>query len=176
MYSFRLHGQNKRFVKYFLCRLSTYIEEESGEGNNFVKYFTNPDSESFEIEHIWSNHFEQHNEFEQKDEFDDWRNCIGALVLLPHGSNQSLKDKPAKEKLEHYSSSFILLTRSLSKNTYENKDSNKNGVSHNFLKFIKDENLDNYFKGYDDFKKEDIQERCQLYTALAEKIWTITLD
>ena len=43
----------------------------------------------FEIEHIWANKFEEHtDEFEQINDFQEWRNSIGALILLPQGTNQ----------------------------------------------------------------------------------------
>jgi len=36
---FRLHGQNKYFVKYLLSRLSGYVDELAGENTNFTHYF-----------------------------------------------------------------------------------------------------------------------------------------
>jgi hypothetical protein len=65
MNDLRLHGQNGPFIKYFLCRITAYIEEQSGMGNNFKRYMTNPGCKPFEIEHIWSDHFDRHtDEFE----------------------------------------------------------------------------------------------------------------
>lgn len=168
MYSFRLHKQNKTFVKYFLCRLTTYIEESCECGNNFVKYFTNPDCEPFEIEHNWSNHFDRHkDEFEQENEFDEWRNRIGALVLLPKSTNGSFLDETFEKKVEVYIGKNIpYITQSLSNLFYRNNPK--------FNRFYT--NFDLKFKSYGYFNKESIKERCKLYADLADKIWSITLD
>jgi hypothetical protein len=166
MSSFRLHGQNKYFVKYFLSRLTTYLDEGSQLGNDFVKYMTNPKCKPFEIEHIWCNHIELHaDEFTQIHEFTEWRNRIGDLVLLQNGTNQSLSDMPVKDKLPIYMGQNSL-TKSLSVGAYINNP--------NFVNFCKKENL--AFKGYSDFKKTDIEERCKLYADMADKIWSLTLD
>ena len=166
MPTFRLHGQNKYFVKYFLCRLTTYLDEGCQLGNDFVKYFTNPKCKPFEIEHIWSNHFEWHtDEFTQSIEFTEWRNRIGDLVLLQNGTNQSLNDMPANDKIPIYLGQNSL-TKSLSEKAYQNNP--------NFTNFCKREGL--AFKAYTDFKKASIQERCKLYADMADKIWSITLD
>ena len=156
----RLHGQNRYFIKYFLARITSYIEEQSGMGNNIVKYLRNPDCKPYEIEHIWSDHYEWHSEFKQKTEFDECRNTIGDLLLLPNGVNQSLNDLPAKDKLPHYIKEN-LLARSLCEGTYQNNPS--------FTQFIKSQGIP--FKHYDNFTKDDIQERCRLYATIAALIW-----
>ncbi|MBP5501729.1 MAG: DUF262 domain-containing protein [Bacteroidales bacterium] len=163
---FRMHGQNKNFIKYFLARLTSYIEEQSGMGNNIVKYLKNPDCKPYEIEHIWSDHYEWFTAiFSQKTDFDDCRNTIGDLILLPNGVNQSLNDLPAKDKLPHYIKEN-LLARSLCEGTYQNNPS--------FIQFFTQKGFP--FKFYTDFTKEDIQERCKLYAAIAAKIWDKLLE
>jgi hypothetical protein len=127
---------------------------------------TNPKCKPFEIEHIWCNHIELHaDEFTQIHEFTEWRNRIGDLVLLQNGTNQSLSDMPVKDKLPIYMGQNSL-TKSLSVGAYINNP--------NFVNFCKKENL--AFKGYSDFKKTDIEERCKLYADMADKIWSLTLD
>ena len=87
--------------------------------SNFVTYMTNPDCKPYEIEHIWSDHFEWHtDEFDQTDKFNETRNSIGDLVLLPNGVNQSLNDIPTQSKLPHYIKENIL-AKSLCKQTYD---------------------------------------------------------
>lgn len=163
---FRMHGQNKYFIKYFLARLTSYIEEQSGMGNNIVKYLKNPDCKPYEIEHIWSDHYEWFAAlFPQKTDFDECRNTIGDLILLPNGVNQSLNDLPAKDKLPHYIKEN-LLARSLCDGTYQNNPS--------FIQFFTQKGIP--FKYYTDFTKEDIQERCRLYATIAAQIWDKTLD
>ncbi len=63
---FRLHGQNGKFVKHLLSRVSSYIDNIVGKDTNYVTYH-HPKGKQFEIEHIWGNKFEEHkDEFEQK--------------------------------------------------------------------------------------------------------------
>ncbi len=164
--NFRLHGMNKNFIKYFLARLTSFVEEGSGMGNRFVDYMRNPHCKPFEVEHIWSEHFEWHlDEFSQTEEFNQWRNSIGDLILLPNGVNQSYNDIPVIDKLPHYIKEN-LLAQSFCAATYE-----KNPT---FKAFIASNNLP--FKSYTDFKKKDIQERCLLYAAIANLIWNKSLE
>ena len=158
-----LHGQNKRFIKFLLARITKFIEEESGIPSSFKDY-VNPDiKKPFEIEHIWADKFEEHkNEFEQRDDFEQYRNNIGALILVQRGFNQSYNDLPYNEKLPHYLGQN-LLAKSLHPQTYEKNPS--------FLTFIKESGLD--FKSHTEFKKSDILERQKLYQAICEKIWNL---
>lgn len=162
MPKFRLHGQNGRFVKYLLARLTSFVEEQCGIGNNFINYMKNPHCKPYEIEHIWSDHFEWHtDEFSQTDKFSETRNSIGDLILLQNGVNQSLNDISSKDKLPHYIKENIL-AKSLCKQTYDKNPS--------FKKFMNDNKLS--FSWYDDIKKADIAARCKLYAELANLIWT----
>lgn len=163
---FRMHGMNRCFIKYFLARITSFVEEGSGMGNHFVDYMWNPNQKPFEVEHIWSEHFEWHeDEFKQTEEFNQWRNSIGDLILLPNGVNQSYNDMPVVEKLPHYIKENIL-AQSFCAATYEKNPS--------FIAFIAKNNLP--FKPYTDFKKKDIRERCSLYAAIANLIWNKSLD
>ena len=159
--SFRLHGMNGRFIKYFLARITSYIEEKVGMGNNYVKYMFNPNCKSYDIEHIWSDHFEWHlDDFTQTEEFSQWRNSIGDLLLLPFPVNRSLNDMNYKEKMPHYIKEN-LLAQSLCRKAYENNPS--------FTGFIKDMSLP--FEAYDDFRKANVLKRCELYAKIADNIW-----
>lgn len=158
-----LHGQNKRFIKFLLARITRYIEEGSGVPSSFKDY-VNPDiKKPFEIEHLWADKFEEHkDEFEQRDEFEEYRNNIGALILVQRGFNQSYNDLPYDEKLPHYLGQN-LLAKSLHSQTYEKNP--------NFINFIKEYRLN--FKPHPDFKKKDILERNELYQSVCEKIWNL---
>ena len=164
--NFRMHGQNKYFIKYFLARLTSYIEEESGMGNNIVKYLKNPDCKPYEIEHIWSDHYEWFDKiFQQKNDFDDYRNNIGDLVLLQNGVNQSLNDMKTEEKLGHYIKENLLAS-SMCEQAYKNNPT--------FTKFYKDKKIP--FKSYTNITKDDIKERSKLYATIASQIWNKNLD
>ena len=100
---FQMHGQNKRFAKYLLSRITSYVEKGAGMTSTFQTYYESPGGKPFEVEHIWADDFEDHtDEFKEKNDFAYWRNHIGALVLLPNGTNQSYSAKPYAEKIAHY--------------------------------------------------------------------------
>lgn len=161
---FRMHGMNKPFVKYFLCRLTSYVEHSSGEPNHFVQYMFNPDGKAYEIEHIWADKFDQHgDEFSQSVDFEECRNSIGDLLLLPNGSNQAYGDLPYNEKSTHYIKEN-LLAKSLCSKAYD--------LNPNFTHFITNEHI-NGFVPHDTFKKDDIYKRAKLYKELADRIWNI---
>ena len=160
---FGWHGQNGKFVKFFLSRVTSFIEKESGMDATFPKYFYNEGGKPYEIEHIWADKFERHkDEFEQIVDFRKWRNMIGALVLLPKGSNQSYNDLEYSLKMPHYIKEN-LLAQSLCELTYKNNP--------NFLNMAKDNKLD--FKSHSQFKKKDIEERIKLLERISNKIWTL---
>ncbi|GKX41583.1 hypothetical protein SOASR015_06170 [Pectobacterium carotovorum subsp. carotovorum] len=160
---FRLHGQNGRFVKYLLSRLSGYVDGLAGANTDFATYFHAANGKPFEIEHLWANNFENHkDEFEQQNDFYDTRDSIGALVLLPRGTNQSYSDKPYVDKLPHYIKENLLV-KSLHPLAYENNP--------NFNKLSSCNGL--AFKAHPGMKTADIKERCGLYRQIAEQIWCL---
>lgn len=160
MDKFGMHGQNKVFIKFLLSRISSYIDIATGINTNYNNYFR-PDGKQFEIEHIWANKYERHkDEFEQKADFEVFRNRIGDLVLLPRGTNQSYGDKEYKDKHKHYVKENLLV-KSLTPLAYENNP--------NFINMIKTTNLP--FKPYNDFKKSDVEERQELYKMICIRIW-----
>lgn len=157
----RMHGQNKRFIRFLLARIITHIGGKSGINSKFEDYISRDIDKPFQVEHIWSNKFEEHkDEFEQKNDFDDYRNKIGALLLLPEGFNQSYGELPYEEKLPHYFGQN-LLAKTLNPQCYERNPS--------FMKYKEESKLP--FKPHPHFKKGDIIERTQLYQKICEEIW-----
>ena len=157
---FRLHGMNRKFVKHLLSRVSSYVDNLVGKDTNYVSYH-HPKGRQFEIEHIWGNKFEEHkDEFDQKEDFQEWRNSIGALILLPNGTNQSFNSDKYAEKLKHYIKENTF-AQTLHSHYYEKNP--------NFLKSPIINELD--FKSHKEFKKEDISERQELVKRICEKIW-----
>ena len=158
---FRLHGQNRRFVKFLLSRITGFIEERSGASTGFSTYFVSPGTKPFEVEHIWADKFGEHRgEFEQQHEFDNYRNRVGDLVLLPQGTNQSYGAMPYAEKLEHYMKEN-LLAKSLHSKTYQNNP--------NFLGMARDLGIP--FKPHAVFTKADIEDRQVMVQRICEVIW-----
>ena len=79
MSEFELDQRNKNFVRFLLARITHHIEDKCGIQSSFDKYFERDVDKPYEIEHIWSNKFEDHvDEFEQKQEFESYRNRLGS--------------------------------------------------------------------------------------------------
>ena len=161
IWEFGLHGQNRKFIKHLLSRISSYIDQKIGKSTTYVNYH-HPKGKQFEIEHIWANDFESHrDEFEQEGDFQDWRNSIGALILLPNGTNQSFNSDKYEDKLEHY----------LKENTYaQTLHPAYYQKNPNFLKSESIAELE--FKSHPTFKKDDIDERQQLVQRICEQLWS----
>ena len=158
--NFRLHGMNYKFVKYLLCRITGYFEQQVGLDSSFKKFF-HPTGKRYEVEHIWADKFEQHqDEFEQLHEFNEIRNRLGDLVLLPNGTNQSYNDMPYEQKYKHYIKENALV-QSLHPKFYEN---NPNFLNNGVLQQMN-------FKPYTSYKKNDIAERQNLYLEICQEIW-----
>ena len=158
---FRLHGMNRYFVKFLLSRITGFIEQQSGASTSFSTYFVSRGTKPYEVEHIWANKFDEHRvEFEQQHEFENYRNRIGDLVLLPQGTNQSYGAMSYAEKLDHYLKENLLV-KSLHPKAYENNP--------NFLGMAK--NLGLKFKAHESFTKADIDERQALLQRICEVIW-----
>lgn len=159
--SFRLHGMNGRQIHRILARMTAFVETSSGMPSRYAEYARRGGKGGYEIEHIWANHPERHeDEFSHPSEFAEYRNRIGGLLVLPKSFNASYGDLPYEDKLVHYDSQN-LLARTLGGNAY----------SHNpgFLKFISYTGLP--FQPHSAFRKQDLDDRQILYTLLAEQIW-----
>jgi hypothetical protein len=158
---FMLHGQNRIFIKHLLSRISSYVDNLAGKGTSYSDYQF-PAGKPFEIEHIWANSFNEHkDEFEQENDFKEWRNSIGALLLLPKGTNQSFNSDKYEDKLKYY----------IKENTYAQTlhpifyEKNPN-----FLNSPQTQALS--FKAHPHFKKNDILERQALVQRICEQIWS----
>jgi hypothetical protein len=103
---------NGRQIHRLLARITDYVETRSGQASRYAEY-AQRGRKGYEIEHIWADHPERHvDEFAHPSEFQEYRNRIGGLLLLPKSFNASYGDLPYGEKREHYDSQN-LLARSL---------------------------------------------------------------
>ena len=158
---FRLHGMNGRQIHHVLARMTEFIEVQSGMSSRYPEYIVRSGKNAYEVEHIWANHPERHeDEFKNPLDFDEYRNRIGGLLLLPKSFNASYGDLPYEAKLAHYNTQN-LLARSLHELAY----------SHNpgFLRFVEQSGLP--FGAHATFKRADLDDRQELYRAIAEAIW-----
>jgi uncharacterized protein with ParB-like and HNH nuclease domain len=158
---FRLHGQNRRQIQRMLARMLDHLEVNSGMPSRYSDYVSPSGSRGYEVEHIWADHAERHeDEFAHPADFQEYRNRIGGLLLLPKSFNASYGDLSYEEKLEHYNSQN-LLARSLHEKCYEHNPG--------FLRYLSQTGLP--FSPHPQFMKSDLDARQTLYRQLAEVIW-----
>ncbi len=135
-------------------------------GDRFPAYVNRlPDSKKnpFEVEHLWPNRYDDlASEFPTEQEFNQWRNHLGSLVLLPKSKNASLNDKAYADKRAHYSDENLLAS-SLTELPYSHMP--------RFKTFRESNGFD--FKSCPTFGKMEQMERRGLYTALINHIWSI---
>ena len=158
---FRLHGMNRRQIHRLLARMTDYLETKCGMASHYAEYVTGRGQKAYEVEHIWANHPEWHkDEFDHPSDFEDYRNRIGGLLLLPKSFNASYGDLPYQKKRKHYLKQN-LLAQTLHEDAYQNNPGLK--------RFLKETGLK--FQPHEDFKKEELDQRSTLYLRLAELIW-----
>lgn len=155
---FRLHGQNKGFVKHLLARITSHIDQLGKVDRNYLSY-QRPDGKPFEIEHLWADKPEYHPEIDQTEEFDRWRNNIGALILLPNGTNQSFSSDKYEAKVEYYIREN-LYAQTLNENFYS-KNPNAKDILAEFD-----------FRACPHMMVEDIKDRNKIVEKICEKIWS----
>ena len=158
---FRLHGMNRRQIQRLLARITDFVETSSGLRPDYEEYVSSRGQKAYEVEHVWSDHAEWHkDEFDHPSDFDDYRNRIGGLLLLPKSFNASYGDLPYSKKRKHYLKQN-LLAQTLHEDAYQNNP----GLN----RFLKDSGLK--FEAHAYFKKADLDRRSSLYLKLAERIW-----
>ena len=158
---FRLHGMNRRLIHRLLARLTDYLETSSGAVSHYEEYVLGRGKKAYEVEHIWADHPERHiAEFPHQSDFEEFRNRIGGLLLLPKSFNASYGDLSYAEKLPHYLPQN-LLARTLHAQCYQHNPG--------FLRFKDESGLP--FVAHAEFNKADLEQRSNLYRQIAERIW-----
>lgn len=159
----RLNSFSKRYIKNILGRITSYIEEQTGVSSNYSRYMNIRTRNPFEIEHILSDHYEWFDdEYADQEDFNNYRNNIGALLLLHKSINASLNDSKYEKKLLKYcSNEGNIYSESLGEQAYRNNPK--------FISFVNKNNLS--FKPYDSFGKQEIKERNELLVQLVKLVW-----
>ncbi|MBL8157090.1 MAG: DUF262 domain-containing protein [Anaerolineae bacterium] len=156
-----VHVQNRYALQRILARMTDYVEAQSGQPSRYLEYVADSGNSRYEVEHIWANKPERHtDEFANAPDFNDYRQRIGGLLLLPKSFNASYGALRYEEKLPHYNTQN-LLARSLHPLCYEHNPG--------FLKFVERSGLP--FRPHPQFRKADIDERGALYRAIAQQLW-----
>jgi hypothetical protein len=157
----RLHQQNHRYLARMLARITDFVEVQSGLPSQYVDYVYATGKKKFDVEHIWANKPERHKEeFASPRDFEDHRNRVGGLLLLHNSFNRSYGALTYEKKLPHYNSQNML-ARSLNPACYEHNPG--------FLRFVKRSGLP--FRPHENFRKEDLDDRGELYRQIAKRIW-----
>lgn len=144
-----------------LARMTEYVEHGSGKLLDFDKLVDTSLKNRFQIEHIWANFYSRHrDEFTNERDFEDHRNRLGDLILLPSNINQSHGGDPYEKKIKLYVKENWLAA-SLHPDAYANEPG--------FTGFINQTELP--FRAFPEFWKEDVGERQHLYTEIARQIW-----
>lgn len=156
-----VHQQNRRYLHRILARMTDYLEQQSDRVGRYPEYVSPTIPDRYEVEHIWADKPERHtDEFAHPNDFRDYRNRIGGLLLLPKSFNASYGALPYEDKLPHYDSRN-LLARSLNPLCYERNS--------RFVEFVRESGLP--FQPHLQFKKADLDARQDLLRQLAERIW-----
>lgn len=156
-----VHQQNRRYLHRVLARMIGYLEEQSGLSSRYVEYVTSQGRQRYDVEHIWADKPEEHTaEFPHPNDFRDYRNRIGGLLLLPRSFNASYGALPYEQKLPHYDAQN-LLARSLHPQCYDHNPG--------FLRFVRESGLP--FQPHKAFERADLDARQDLLRQLAERIW-----
>jgi uncharacterized protein with ParB-like and HNH nuclease domain len=159
-----LNQFSRRYIYHLLARLTTFTEVGSGQPDLFDKYVDRTSKNPCDIEHIWPNSFSSHaGEFTTEQEFQDWRNHVAGLLLLPADVNRSYQDKPFETKAPHYAKQN-LYAASLTASAYEHEPQ--------FESFRQQQGL--AFKPYAHFDRAAQKERRALVAALVENVWSTT--
>ncbi|MBC8587600.1 DUF262 domain-containing protein [Paratissierella segnis] len=160
-----LNQFTRRYMLHILSRMTYYLEEQSGINSNFADYVNREQKNPYDIEHIWADDYTQGNhqvDFSTEEEFKDFRNRFGGLLILPKDKNRSLQDMEYSKKVIKYDSEN-LLARTLNQNCYQNNPL--------FLRFMNNTQLP--FKPYVKFDKIEFIERQSLYKEICKKIWGV---
>lgn len=99
----RLNQFSRRYIYHLLARVTAFVEQRSGRTESFDKLVDRKVKNPFDIEHILPDNFAAvSDDFDNESDFDEWRNHIASLLLLPADVNRSLQDKPYAAKVSHY--------------------------------------------------------------------------
>jgi Protein of unknown function (DUF1524) len=101
--------------------------------------------------------------FPAEEDFQEYRNRLGDLLLLPRSFNRSYGDLPYPEKREHYLQQNVLAQ------TFHEKAYERNP---GLRRLIEEWGIP--FRPYDELKKIDLEQRQAVVTRLAEEVWNVT--
>ncbi|MCS6292694.1 MAG: DUF262 domain-containing protein [Nitrospira sp.] len=157
-----LNQFSRRYIFHLLARITAFTEARSGRADSFDKYVDRKVPNPFDIEHIWAEDYSRHGAgFDSSQEFQEWRNHVASLLLLPADVNRSLQAKSYQEKCPHYAKQNFYAA-SLAPSAYQHQPQ--------FEAFRTAHNLP--FNSFTVFGKKEQQERRELVSALVNLVWS----
>lgn len=157
-----LNQFSRRYIYHLLARLTEATETGAGRTETFDKLVNREVKNPFDIEHIWADDFEAVQElFASEQDFQEWRNHVASLLLLPADVNRSLQAKPFGHKRAHYAKQNFYAA-SLDASAYQHQPQ--------FQQFAAAHQLP--FQAVESFSKEAQMARRDLVAALVELVWS----
>jgi uncharacterized protein with ParB-like and HNH nuclease domain len=157
-----LNQFSRRYIVHLLARLTEATEKGAGRTETFDKLVNREVKNPFDIEHIWANDYEVvKTQFANEHEFQEWRNHVASLLLLPADVNRSLQDKPFDQKRLHYAKQNFYAA-SLDSSAYAHQPQ--------FQQFAALHQLP--FRAFEAFTKEQQLARQELVAALVDLVWS----
>ncbi|WP_448187568.1 DUF262 domain-containing protein [Azospirillum sp. sgz301742] len=158
----RLNQFSRRYIYHLLARVTSFVEAGSGRPDLFDKYVDRGGQNACDIEHIWADDYGRYQSvFGSEDEFQQWRNHVAGLILLPADVNRSFQDKTFEEKAPHYAK-HNLLAASLYESAYQHQPQFAAFRARHQLRFVP----------YEHYGKEEQMERRALLLRLVNLIWS----
>ncbi|MFO0805875.1 MAG: DUF1524 domain-containing protein [Gemmataceae bacterium] len=157
-----LNQFSRRYIYHMLARLTAFTEVGAGRPDLFDKYVDREQKNPWDIEHVWADDPAPYlAQFASEAEFQDARNHIAGLVLLPADVNRSYQDKPYEQKVPHYAKQNMYAA-SLTAEAYQHQPQ--------FVAFCKGRGLP--FRACEAFGRKEQAERRELVLALAKLVWS----
>lgn len=157
---FELNQFTGRYMLHMLARLTDFVDVRMGHASQFTTYIDRSSKSAYDIEHVLPNDYETYAEgFNDEEDFSRNRSKFGNLLILTSDHNRSYQDMKYTDKVVQYLSDNIL-AQSLNEGAYQNNPK--------FIGLLSEFSFKPYM---DNFGKEAIKERLQLYTQLAKAIW-----
>jgi hypothetical protein len=146
-------------LRYILAKITQYIEREAW-GNpahdNLDQYL----AQTVDIEHILSRTptEELRSGFDRPDEYESFKEKLGNLTLLEKTINTSISNGPFSSKREGYRQSQFLLTKSIVSVPQVGVNTQLNRAVSDLISF-------------DNWNSESIEQRQDMLSGLARKVW-----
>lgn len=159
---FGINQFSRRYVYHLLGRLTAYTEVGAGKPDLFDKYMDRDCKNPCDIEHIWAEDYTPYKDlFSTAEEFQNARNHVAGLLLLPADVNRSYQDKSFAVKAPYYAGQNFYAA-SLTASAYQHQPQ--------FEAFRASQQLP--FKPYATFGKAEQAERRELVRALVNRVWS----